>query len=175
VSLKAILGADVALGGSARSWQATADNFAVAAGMMVRGATLGNGFAGWPLGVLDAEVSAKITAIPTGGGSVYLDLHRQAPDGSPDGYRTGINSTGAATMLRRTGGTHTILASFGTATVGDRYALRYYRGVVEARRNGVLVASVADATITTPGLAGVAAGATNTSLGVDAFALDALT
>lgn len=165
---------DAGLGGAAKTWVGDAGVLAVTSAKIVRGAS---NPAAWFVGQAaphaDHEVSLIVDALP-GGAAVNLDIHRQAGVGAgvPDAYRVPIDTGGTIGLVKRVSGTVTTFASGIAVAVGDRVTLRYYRGTLELRRNGVIVATVVDATIPAAGWAGLAGTSTVTTTSFSGFTLD---
>lgn len=169
---------DAMLGGTSRTWAKDgANQVAVVANAIARGAgPLNNFSANIPEQTMNMEISFTLTAVPVGD-NLLVDIHRQRPvvAGSPDTYRMLVGMGGALSIARRLGGAQTTLVSGATAAVQDRLAFRCYKGSLEVRKNGVLVLTATDSSITAPGHVGISGTTALRTFGLDDLAIDAVT
>lgn len=168
---------DAVIGGAGKVWTGDpASSVAITSNAFVRGATVNNFTAVLAEPVADIELSAVINALPVGD-SLIMDLHRQLSTvaGSPNAYRLYIATTGALTLAKRISGSQINLATGYTCSVGDRLAIRYYKGTLEVRVNGVVRLTAADTSVASPGFAGLSGTAALTSFSMKSLALDAIT
>ena len=167
---------DARLGGSTRTWASDpALAVAITSNAFVRGSSTAAFAANVPEYVMDIEMSFTITTRPTGTEALIVDLHRQgaAVAGTPDTYRMWLYPGGGLDMGKRQGGAQPVLATGGTYNAGDRISFRHYKGKLEVRKNGSLMLTANDATITAPGFAGFA-GSANAGWVIDDVTLDAV-
>lgn len=167
---------DAVLGGVGKAWTADAGALQVTGGHLARGATNPSVW----IGVLtepapDVEMSWVIASIPSA--NLYFDIHRAATSGSPNTYRCQLNVGGGgmtAQITRRVSGVTTNLSIPFPVVAGDRLALRYVKGMIELRQNGILQVSVADMSIPAAGYCGVTGTAANT-IPISGVTVDAIT
>jgi lysophospholipase L1-like esterase len=163
---------DAVLGGVARTWTGGAGLFTAGGGTLVSAGPGVSGFVGLSEGYPDVEAAVTVNAFPATGG-LFLDIHR--PDAATlTSYRLQILTDGTAVLLKRVAGTVTNFSQAITIATGNRLALRYHKGVVEFRRNGVTASAVTDSTIPAAGYSGFGTSAAD-GFTLTGFTVDALT
>lgn len=140
---------DQALGGTTPlTWQSSpTSQFTVTDGVVSRGASTVAAVAGLPMSTADYRVDATLTALST----IGIGVRRTQITGGTD-VRLNAAIDGTATLVGAGSG----LGSF-TYVAGDVLGIRIKGTVVEALKNGVVMLTGANATLTAPGYAALLA------------------
>lgn len=176
---------DLLLGGAARTW---VSGEALPSGFVTAGGTVGLDtanavlrFVGTTVPIADAQISVTFVTAVTGTTGILMDLYRvtNVGSGSPDAYRINfVEGAGDVQLQKRVGGVTTVLYTYPATqgTVGSRFTLRYYRGVVSLLKDGIVVYSKADTSVARGGYAGLARAnfGVTTSGALDDFVLEIL-
>lgn len=160
---------DARLGGAPRTWVTTgANRFAISSGQIVQGSAASAGAAMLPVTEANQEIGAKIAVFPVG--EVRIEA-RKTGTASASSNRYVLTFTATSMNLnRRNGSTNTSLGSYPTSLgVGDVISLRVVGDQVSALRNGSIVGTATDATVTSGSYAGFATASGSETFGFTDF------
>lgn len=168
---------NAALGGSPRGWLSSTDpnGFSVVNNALVPSGSSAK-FSGFIVSGYGEQASLLIRAAPTAG-LLCLDMSRNSREVSntPDTYRIEF-SPDTVRLLKRVNSVTTELydATFDGGVVGAVYTIRYLFSVISIHRNGVMLASFTDTSISPNGYAGLSRSNTLAGGLYDRFTLDVL-
>lgn len=152
---------DAALGGTQRPLltSSTAAALAVSSGGLVRGGTRAGQFAALRMPRADQSLSMRVPDPPNASGSGGISLNvRRAAMYTSAGYRASLGPTSVVLERTDSNGVATRLAEPTGLTVGDTVEISAVGPTISLYRNGTLVVSVQDTTLTGAGHAGISVG-----------------
>ncbi|MGY5882432.1 SGNH/GDSL hydrolase family protein [Modestobacter lacusdianchii] len=152
---------DAVLGGTPRPLltSSTAAALAVSSGELVRGGTRAGQFAALRMPTADQSLSVRVLDPPNAGGSGGISLTiRRAATWTSASYRASLGPTSAVLERTDANGVATRLAQPVAVTPGDTVEISAVGPTISLYRNGELVVSVQDTTVTAAGHAGLSVG-----------------
>lgn len=146
---------DALLGGTGKAWEtpsATSTSFVVSNGRLANGADSFSRFYGFAIPTYDAQISAKIIAIPTNA-AIHLVSRRSSLAGTNQ-IRATIGTDGTASITEATTGT-VVLTPLVPIAAGDTVTLRSVGSTHTLYVNGELKATGASSAVPAPSHAGI--------------------
>lgn len=127
--------ADLALGGTAKSWIVGAGSWSVASGVMSPSTATGSGAVLINMGVTDNVQVSSVLNSWTSGVGYYLELFRTTS--STNAFLLGFNPTGVLVLSQSSTGEIKAFPDSQASIIGKRLGLRYFQGKLSVWINDV--------------------------------------